>query len=129
MRKTTIALAAALALSACASPVTVTQTKAAAPASVSGFATLAVFGTWEMELAPAYTRLAAVRHRAARLLDQGRINVATAQAVQDYADRARRLLDLSRRGNAAEPTLLQRLQLDQAAAHIADAEHLMEAVK
>lgn len=125
MRKTLIAIAAAVALAACASPV-VTPIKAAAPASVSGFATLAVFGTWEMELAPAYTRLAAARHRAARALDAGHIDVDTAEVIQQSADQARRLLDDSRRGSAQTPTLLQRAQLAEAQRLIAALETRLE---
>ena len=97
-----------------------------ATAQVVGFGTLADFGTWEMDLAPAYTRLAVLRHRAVKLLTGQKISVGTAIAVQDAADRARALLDTSRRGNAKQPTPEQRQQLDAARRLIADAEALLE---
>lgn len=118
-------IAAALALSACASQ-QVTPLQATSPSSVSGFATIAQWGTWEADLAPAYTRLAALRHRAARALDAGRINVDTAIAIQANADRARAALDDSRRGPARDPTLLQRAQFAEAQRLIGVIEHLME---
>lgn len=118
-------IAAALALSACASH-QVTPLQATSPASVYGFATIAQWGHWESELAPVYTRLAALRHRAARALDAGRINVDTAIAIQANADRARVALDDSRRGPARDPTLLQRAQLAEAQRLIGVIEHLME---
>lgn len=125
MRKTLIAMIAAAALSACAAPA-VTPVTASGGSSISGFATLANFGTWEMDLAPAYTRLAVVRHRAARELDAGRIGVATAIDIQASADKARALLDASRRGNLKTPTAQQRDTLDQALHQISAVEQLLE---
>lgn len=123
MRALLILIAAAL-LAACAlAPVQPIQ--AAAQGKVAGFGTLADFGSWEFELAPAYTRLAVLRHRAARQLDERRIALDVAVTVQDLADRARALLDLSRRGNAKQPTLEQRAQLSAAVLLIADAEALL----
>lgn len=117
-------LAIALALSACATPPS--SLEAGARSNVAGFATLAVWGEWESDLAPAYTRLAVVRHRAARLLTDGRIGVDTAIAVQKSADEARALLDQSRRGNAKAPTAQQRDQLAAAQRLIAVAESHLE---
>lgn len=118
-------IAAALALSACAvQPATPLQ--AASHGNIAGFATIAQWGHWESELAPVYTRLAALRHRAARALDAGRIDVDTAIAIQATADRARAALDDSRRGPARDPTLLQRAQLAEAQRLIGVAENLME---
>lgn len=57
------------------------------------FGTVAAFGTFEMQLAPAYTRLAVLRHNAARALAEKRIPVQTAEFIQAVADRARSLLD------------------------------------
>lgn len=90
--KTILALVVAIALlSGCA-----TQ-----PAPISGkayggsvaFGTLASFGTFEMELAPAYTRLAVLRHNAAKFLGDRKITRSNAQQIQETADRARFLLD------------------------------------
>lgn len=118
-------LAAVLALSACATQPQATV-RASAQGSVSGFATAALWGTWEVELAPAYTRLAALRHRAARALEAGRITVGTAEAIQASADLARSFLDASRRGHSTEPTPQQRTQLGAALGAIEHAEHLLE---
>lgn len=125
MRVILIALAAAL-MAACTSPAPIQPIEAIAQGKVVGFGTLADFGSWEFELAPAYTRLAVLRHRAARQLDERRIALPTAMAVQDLADRARALLDLSRRGNAMQPTVGQREQFAAARVLIADAEALLE---
>jgi len=114
-----------LALSACTSAPPA-PLKAAGQGSVAGFATLALWGEWESELAPAYTQLAVVRHRAAKALDAGKISVDTAIAIQQAADQARQLLDESRRGDAKEPTLLQRAQLAEAKRLIVTAETLLE---
>lgn len=57
------------------------------------FGTVASFGTFEMELAPAYTRLAVLRHNAARALREKRIDVYAAEAIQASADAARQRLD------------------------------------
>ena len=65
----------------------------AASGGITAFATLAPFGSFEMELAPAYTRLAMLRHNAARQLTQGRITVETAKGLQTKADEARKTLD------------------------------------
>lgn len=81
---------------------------------VTGFATLAEFGTWEMSLAPAYTRLAGLRYNAARRLDDGRISVDIARQVLTLSDDVRSLLDQSRRGNRVNPTPMQRQRLHDA---------------
>lgn len=123
MRALILILCACVTLAGCAAPPAGMQAKAAG--GMTAFATLSEWGTWEFELAPAYTRLAAARHNAARLLDARRIDVATAVAVQALADQARALLDASRRGDAKHPTAEQRLQLDRARALIAEAESLL----
>lgn len=79
------------ALIGCAS--TTPLTAVSDPARVVGFATLASWGTFEMQLAPAYTRLAAARHRAASAVRRGEISASAARSVQADADRARALLD------------------------------------
>lgn len=118
-------IAAALALAACSTAPAVPM-QAAGQGSISGFATLAIWGEWESDLAPAYTRLAVVLHRSARALDARRIDVETAAAIQKTTDQARRLLDASRRGSAKEPSLLQRAQLDEAQRLIGTAETMLE---
>lgn len=124
MKKTILALAVAAMLAGCATPPK--PVSAQGGSQLAGFATLAVWGTWEAELAPAYTRLAVLRHNAANRLDAGRISVQTAQMVQSMANEARAALDLSRRGPAKEPTDLQREQLADAIRLIERAEQLLE---
>lgn len=118
-------IAAAFALSACSTAPNV-PLQAAGQSRIAGFATLAVWGAWESDLAPAYTRLAVLRHRAARALEARMITVDTAVAIQKTADQARSLLDASRRGDAKEPTLLQRAQLAEAQRLLGTAETLLE---
>lgn len=126
MRKSKLLLvvgALALASAAFATPAPVTAT---ATASVVGFATAAPWGTWQAELAPAYTRLAALRHRAARALEARRIPVAVAIEIQAKADVARARLDASRRGEVVDPTPIQRQALAEAIRQIEQAEQLLE---
>ncbi|MCC7082184.1 MAG: hypothetical protein IT530_16045 [Burkholderiales bacterium] len=59
-------------------------------------ATLAPWGTFEHELAAAYTRLAVLRRTAARQLDAQRLPLQQAIDVQTRADIARTLLDEAR---------------------------------
>lgn len=120
-----IIFAAALALSACSTAPAV-PLQASGQGNIAGFATIAVWGEWESDLAPAYTRLAVILHRAARALDSRRIDVDTAIAIQQAADQARRLLDASRRGNSKDPSPLQREQLVEAQRLLAAAETLVE---
>lgn len=81
-----------LALAGCAAQ-PVQPITGAASGGITAFATLAPFGSFEMELAPAYTRLAVLRHNAARQLTQGRITVGAAEDIQAMADAARSSLD------------------------------------
>ena len=124
MRALFIALLA-LVMVACSTPQPIPIT-AKASGSVAGFATLARFGTYEMELAPAYTRLASLRHRAARDLEASRITVDIAIAVQALADQARRHLDDARRGDLVTPTPEQRRQLQDAVLLMDKIETLLE---
>lgn len=55
--------------------------------------TLAPLGSFEWKIAPSYTRLATVRHNAARALKQHRLTFAEAVDVLDATDRARAALD------------------------------------
>ena len=115
-----------LALSACASQPQTVGASATGRGGVVGFATLAEFGSWEYQLAPAYTRLAVLRHQAANALTAKRISVDVAVAVQATADEARSLLDASRRGNAKTPTDEQHLMYAEALAKIGVIETLLE---
>lgn len=118
-------IALVLGLSACT---TAPEKPLAATGSTAstGVATLALWGTWEMELAPAYTRQIVLLKRAGRALRDGQIAVSSAIAIRDHAVAARRLLDDSRRGNATQPTALQRASLADALHRIALAEQILE---
>lgn len=97
-----IAIAAALTLAACATPAPAPPaTLAPAPgrAAVVAAATLS-WGPFEDLLAPAYTRNAVVRQRAARALDAGRISVEQARQVLHHTDAARADLDAARESRA-----------------------------
>lgn len=92
------------------------------------FGTVAAFGTFEMQIAPSYTRLAVLRHNAARYLRDRRITVERAEFIQASADRARGLLDdahamtLDGKPNPAAVAALQ-----QAEQWIVNAEKILEA--
>lgn len=118
MRSILLALVAALTLAACAAQ---PPLSGAAPGRAQMVGTLASFGTFEMELAPAYTRLAVLRHRAAGRLTAGRIDVATARQVQAQADDARARLD------AAHSATLAGQVPASARDNLAEARRLIEA--
>lgn len=82
-----------IAVVGCASHQPVQPITGTASGGITAFATLASFGSFEMELAPAYTRLAVLRHNAARQLTQRRITVGAAEDIQAMADAARSSLD------------------------------------
>lgn len=94
-----IALALCGLLAACALPQTqpdpilagaVAVTPTRGPAMVG---TLADAGTYEMVVAPAYTRLALQRRAAARAIQDGRMTATLGRQVQTLADTARANLD------------------------------------
>lgn len=95
MTRLFLVLAIVLSMSACATVEKTSQPIGAKPATgtIKGFATLASFGTFEMELAPLYTRLAVLRHNAAKHLRNGEISVDTAIEIQRRADLMRADLD------------------------------------
>lgn len=95
MKKLFILLTTLLVLSGCAAPSTPIAAQSSGGTAV--FGTLAAFGTFEMALAPAYTRLAVLRHKAAGALRDKRIGTQQAVDVQDMADTARRYLDEAHR--------------------------------
>lgn len=120
-----IPLLAALALSACAG-MTPAQIAGSTQAGLYAAATIARVGTVDEQLAPAYTRNALVRQRAARALETGRIDVGTARAVLAQTDAARAALDAARSSTAPA---LATAHLTVARHHIAAAEKLMETVQ
>lgn len=122
-----LALAAGLLLGGFASAALAMPLESPAPrVGIAAFGTLASFGTWEMELAPAYTRLASLRHTAARRLDAGAITVADAVEIQLLADDARAALDESRRGLQTVPTEAQRRRLEDARRLLEQIAHRLE---
>lgn len=92
------------------------------------FGTVAPFGTFEMQLAPTYTRLAVLRHNSARALREDRITVEQALSIQADADRARAALDKARSTTASgkyNPAAVSALH--QAEKIIVDAKKILEA--
>ena len=92
MKTLIIFITALFFLAGCATPAS-PQVSGKGTSGTVVFGTLAAFGTFEMALAPAYTRLAVVRHNAAQALDRREISLSTAKTLQETADRARSLLD------------------------------------
>lgn len=96
----------ALALAACSSSPEKTQAIIAAAQSepLESFAvgTLAPVGSFEWQAAPAYTKLALLRHSAAKKLRAGEITVSTALDVQAAADGIRSQLDAAIAADAAK---------------------------
>lgn len=91
------------------------------------FGTVAAFGTFEMQLAPAYTRLAVLRHNTARALRDKRITVARAEFIQASADHARGLLDDAHAMTVdGKPNPAAVAALQQAEQWIANAEKILE---
>ena len=119
MRKTIITLATAALLAGCATTPPPTPIAASGRGQIAGFASIAQWGTWEAELAPAYTRAAALYHRNAARLEGGRISRATAIRAHDLVSQALDNLNASRRSLAPEPTPTQR-------AHLAEARSLLD---
>ena len=90
------AVLCALALAACATPADPPQLAATGATGIIAAATLAEWGTVEMSLAPAYTRNAIARQRAARALGTGKISADTARQILAATDAARTALDAGR---------------------------------
>jgi hypothetical protein len=126
MKKIILLLAALLTLAGCVTPSS-SPIAAHAGGGTTMFGTLAAFGTFEMQLAPAYTRLAVLRHNAAQDLRAGRISVPVAQSIQDTADAARKLLDAAHEETAdGKERLGAREKLNAATGLIAGAEKMLE---
>jgi len=124
MRRILIATAA-LALSACAG-LTPQQIAGTASSGLYAAATIAQAGTVDERIAPAYTSNAMARQRAARMLQDGRIDTATARAVLTSTDAARTSLDAARL--APSPAALEQ-HINTAREHIAAANALMETAR
>lgn len=94
---------------------------AAVPAgtSIVGFGTLASWGSFEMAMAPAYTRNALVRHRATRALQNHAITSAQAERLLGLTDKVRAWLDKAREATAdGQETPEARVYLDKAVAEL-----------
>lgn len=116
-------------MTACATPPAQTSVAAVAKSSITGFATLADFGTWEMQLAPAYTRLAVLVHRAARAKEAGRLSIDAEFAIRSKAIDAKHLLNGSRRGERINPGDDQRLFLKTATGLMNEIDAILEQSK
>jgi hypothetical protein len=90
-------------------------------------ATLASFGSFEFEAAPAFTRLASFRHRSAALARSGDIGVATLEQAISDGDRARVLLDKALAADRAHNSPQAHQFLDDAIAIINSAEVALNA--
>lgn len=119
---------AALLFSAAGLAETTQALNATAKTGSMGTATVAQFGTWEMSLAPQYTRMSVIDKQATRLLRAEKISVETAQAIHDRSVTAHKLLDQSWRGDKLSPTAIQRLQLRYASEIIDEAAALLKEV-
>lgn len=100
--KPLIALLCAAALAACAPATPPPSARSDATVGLHAEATLATVGTVEHELAPLLTRNAVIRSTAARALQAGRIDAATAAEVQRLADAARAGIERARTADAPE---------------------------
>jgi len=116
-------------MTACATPPAQTPVSAVVKSSITGFATLADFGTWEMQLAPAYTRLAVLVHRAARAKEAGRLSLDWEFEIRKRAIYAQALLNGSRRGERINPDDDQRLFLKTATGLMNEIEAILEQSK
>jgi hypothetical protein len=129
MRRLLLIVVAVLGLGACASTPQATPMQGASGASIVGFGTLADFGSWEFELAPAYTEVEVINHKAKSLLAKHAIDASTAEQIRDLTRSARLLLDKSRRGNKTAPTNEQRLLLLEARFKLSEARNILETTK
>lgn len=115
-----IAVSLAACVTSCASPPTIEAVPL--KTGFTGFATLTSVGTFEWTAAPTWTRLAQLRHNAARALGKKEISVDAAKHIQKRADTVRSLLDdataAAKRGDAAKAADL----LSWAIAGLEDAE-------
>lgn len=125
----TLILIAALLVSAAGLAEPTQALNATAQIGPSGTATIALFGTWQMQVAPKYTQMTAINKRALALLRAGKLDVETARAIHDKSIEARGLLDQSWRADKLDPTPVQRLQLHYATKIIDEAAELLKEPK
>lgn len=128
MTRLLLVIALAFSLIACSTVAVQTpQNVEAKPSSASlvGIATLASYGTFEMELAPLYTRLAVLRYKAARQLRYGEINRNLAIEIQSRADRLRDGLDKAKQLDLDNKTESARHELTIINSALSRAERLL----
>ena len=120
----------AFALAACSSSPEKTQALATAasiePFSSYAAATLAPVGSFEWKAAPVYTKLAMLRHRAAKQLRAGEIGVQAAIDTQLAADSIRAMLDGAVRDDAQGRGVDAAKKLIAAGAHLLAVESALE---
>jgi hypothetical protein len=119
------ALVVGLILTACGT----TQTpslEAPARHTIVGFATLASVDSHEWRAAPTFTRLAQLRHNAARALAKGAISVDAAKHIQARADLARKLLDEAATADRAGFSVAARERLRWAIAAVDSGEYALK---
>lgn len=90
------------------------------------FGTLAPVGSLEWHAAPFYTRNAALRSRAATMLDKKRIAVADAVQIQAHADRVRAMLDALLAANPAIDSMAAIATFNRASAALTAAEAMLK---
>ncbi len=119
-----IVIALAALVAACMAP-PVQLGGGATPGKPLVVGTLAAENSHEWRAAPAWTQLIVLRHRAARLLDERRIDLAAAKRIQVLADEARGLLDAAAAADAAADTAKAAALLTEAQLRLTDATLLL----
>lgn len=122
MRKNLSLLMAATIAMALAACVAAPANTGAVKSSFTGFATLSSVGTFEYEAAPTWTRMAQVRHNAARALTGKEITADIARRIQARADLARSLLNEAMAADKVGNRSAARDKLRWATAAVDDAE-------
>lgn len=127
MKRLFIAFVLAILMIGCASTPKQPETLQAeqSTGAITAFGTLATFGTFEMQLAPAYTRLAVLRHNAAQALKKGRIDVALAKKIQRAANNARVYLDQAKLADAKKEPDVAKSALNEGITKIQETEGLL----
>ena len=116
----------ALAVTACATVPPPTPVSATASTKSQGVATIALFGTWEWEIAPSITRVQVLANRATAQIKEGRLSKETATTVLATLEGARDALKAARRGKNEEPTPENRAALSEAKRLLGIAAALLE---
>ncbi len=120
-----IVIAMAALAAACVAPPVQPVAGGATPSKPLVVGTLAAENSHEWRAAPAWTQLIVLRHRAARLLDERRIDLAAAKRIQVLADEARGLLDAAAAADAAADTAKAAALLTEAQLRLTDATLLL----